>query len=207
MKESTSQTKNFINRSLKSWKKFHVFTIALYLYSTLKFGSCKYLAKSSGNCETHFVDTKFYPALVIYRFRNNKKFCHSCFRHSRFGGTYVVQNLKSINDENELIYHKPLNRLDALNFDADKDRKRTPKNRLPVHNINYSRKTIFSIRLFLKDFCIEFLKAGYNKLMHHTAMRLERAKSAMHDESYYLWTMRFFMEFNRLYKFDIKLVR
>nr|XP_023016006.1 protein timeless homolog [Leptinotarsa decemlineata] len=45
-------------------------------------------------------------------------------RHSRFGGTFVVKSMKSISD-NELIYHKPLNKLDSLNFDTDK---RKPKN-------------------------------------------------------------------------------
>lgn len=115
--------------------------------------------------------------------------------------------MQSINDKNELIYHKPLNKLDALDFDVDKSKVKTPKNRQAVQGTSTSRRTVFSMRLFFKDFCIEFLKAGYNKLMRNTTMRLERAKSVMHDESYYLWTMRFFMEFNRLHKFDIKLVR
>lgn len=52
-------------------------------------------------------------------------------RHSRFGGTFVVKSMKSISD-NELIYHKPLAKLDSLNFDVDKKKPKTPKNRLPV---------------------------------------------------------------------------
>jgi timeless len=36
---------------------------------------------------------------------------------------------------------------------------------------------------------------------------LLRAKAQANDESYYLWAMKFFMEFNRNYKFQVKLVR
>ena len=36
---------------------------------------------------------------------------------------------------------------------------------------------------------------------------LVRAKAQANDESYYMWAMRFFMEFNRNYKFQVKLVR
>lgn len=52
-------------------------------------------------------------------------------RHSRFGGTFVVKSMKSIS-ENELIYHKPLSKLDSFNFDVDKTKPKTPKNRVPV---------------------------------------------------------------------------
>lgn len=32
------------------------------------------------------------------------------FRHSNFGGTFHVENIKALNDENNLLYHKPLQR-------------------------------------------------------------------------------------------------
>lgn len=118
-----------------------------------------------------------------------------------------MTNMKSINDENELIYHKPLNKLSALDFDVDKSKVKTPKNRRALQDSSGSRRTTFTIRLFLKNFCAEFLQAGYNKIMRHTAHRLQRTKSVIHDESYYFWLIRFFMEFNRLYKFDVKLIR
>lgn len=41
------------------------------------------------------------------------------FRHSHFGGTYVVQNMKAIG-ENQLICHKPYQKIEALNFAQDK---------------------------------------------------------------------------------------
>lgn len=126
-------------------------------------------------------------------------------RHSRFGGTFVVKSMKSISD-NDLIYHKPLSKLDALNFDVDKTKPKTPKNRLPVKATLAERRSAFSIRLFLKEFCVEFLNGAYNTLMYYVKDNLVRAKAQAHDESYYLWAMRFFMEFNRCYKFEVKLV-
>ncbi|XP_018561954.1 protein timeless homolog [Anoplophora glabripennis] len=126
-------------------------------------------------------------------------------RHSRFGGTFVVQSMKSISD-NDLIYHKPLNKLDALDFDVDKKKPKTPKNRLPIVSSTSERRSAFTIRLFLKEFCVEFLNGAYNTLMYHAKDNLARAKAQAHDESYYLWALRFFMEFNRCYKFEVKLV-
>lgn len=128
------------------------------------------------------------------------------FRHSRFGGTFVVKTMKSISD-NDLIYHKPLSRLDALTFDAEKQKPRTPKNRLPVHLETIERRSAFAIRLLLKEFCVEFLNGAYNTFMYHVKDQLVRAKSQSHDSSYYLWAIRFFMEFNRAHKFEVKLVR
>lgn len=114
--------------------------------------------------------------------------------------------MKSISN-NELIYHKPLNKLETLNFDVDKKKPKTPKNRMPVQSVVSERRSAFSIRLFLKEFCSEFLNGAYNAFMYHVKDNLVRAKAQSHDESYYLWAMRFFMEFNRRYKFEVKLVR
>ena len=41
------------------------------------------------------------------------------FRHSHFGGTYVVQNMKAIG-ENQLLCHKPYQKIEALDFGQDK---------------------------------------------------------------------------------------
>ncbi|KAK9703339.1 hypothetical protein QE152_g29407 [Popillia japonica] len=109
-------------------------------------------------------------------------------RHSRFGGTYVVKSMKAISD-NELIYHKPLSKLESLNFDADKQKVKTPRNRLPVQSTSAERRSAFSIRLFLKEFCIEFLNGAYNTLMCQVKRNLVRQKSQNHDESYYLWAL------------------
>ena len=49
-------------------------------------------------------------------------------RHSRFGGSYTVLNVKSIS-ENPLIYHKPLSSVNNINFDQNKRPKKISKNR------------------------------------------------------------------------------
>lgn len=117
-----------------------------------------------------------------------------------------MQSMKSIGD-NSLIYHKPLNKLDNLNFDTDKNKRKVAKNRRPMQYSSAERRSAFSIRLFLKEFCVEFLNGSYNTLMYEVKNKLARAKAQAHDESYYLWALRFFMEFNRGYKFEVKLVR
>ncbi|KDR17447.1 Timeless-like protein, partial [Zootermopsis nevadensis] len=140
---------------------------------------------------------------IFQRQAKVKKFTGA--RHSRFGGTYVLKDMKSVSDS-DIIYHKPLNRLNSLNFDLDKTRQRKPKNRLPMKGGGLQRRSAFSVRLLLKEFCVEFLNGVYNTLMYHVKDGLVRAKVHANDESYYLWAMKFFMEFNRKYKFQVKLV-
>lgn len=53
-------------------------------------------------------------------------------RHSRFMGTYVAVNMKSINDENQLIVHKQAKNMDDLLDDSSKKIARKPKNRIVV---------------------------------------------------------------------------
>ncbi len=53
-------------------------------------------------------------------------------RHSRFMGTYVVQNMKSINDENKLIVHKAARNMDDLLDDSNKKTIRKAKNKIVV---------------------------------------------------------------------------
>lgn len=138
--------------------------------------------------------------------RLNKIKQYSGTRHSRFGGTYVVQNMKSISD-NEIISLKPLNKISNLDFSGSKKSKLVkPKNRRPVESGFLERRSAFAIRLFLKEFCIEFLNSAYNSLMHYVKDVLVRAKAQQNDESYYLWAVKFFMEFNRGHNFQVGLV-
>lgn len=51
-------------------------------------------------------------------------------RHSRFMGTYVAVNMKSINDENNLIVHKKASTMDDLLDDASKKQIRKAKNKV-----------------------------------------------------------------------------
>nr|CAB3517255.1 unnamed protein product [Spodoptera littoralis] len=139
--------------------------------------------------------------------RINKIKQYSGTRHSRFGGTYVVQNMKSLSD-NEIICLKPLNKISNLDFNAGSKKSKfvKPKNRRPVESGILERRSAFAIRLFLKEFCIEFLNSSYNPLMHYVKDVLVRAKAQQNDESYYLWAVKFFMEFNRGHNFQVGLV-
>ncbi|KAK3595063.1 hypothetical protein CHS0354_043159 [Potamilus streckersoni] len=126
-------------------------------------------------------------------------------RHSRFGGTYVVRNMTSIS-ERELIYHKSQGDVKNINLDMNKKPKKKPKNRKPIKEQELIRRSTLSIRLSLKEFCIQFLENCYNPLMYTVKNLLSHEKTQDHDETYYLWAMRFFMEFCRLHSKQVDLV-
>ncbi|XP_071101341.1 protein timeless homolog [Haliotis cracherodii] len=126
-------------------------------------------------------------------------------RHSRFGGTYVVANMKSISDR-ELIYHKAQADVKNFSLDSNKRPKKKPKNRQPIKDVEVKRRSTLSIRLSLKEFCIQFLENAYNPLMYAVKDNLVRERTQEHDETYYLWAMRFFMEFCRHHSKRIELV-
>ncbi|XP_073971907.1 circadian regulator timeout isoform X3 [Rhodnius prolixus] len=127
-------------------------------------------------------------------------------RHSNFGGTYVMKNMKSTS-ERELIYHKPIrDESDITLLDKDKKKTKVPKNRQALKYSLVERRSALSIRLILKQLCVEILNAAYNPLMKFVKELLVRGKSQDNDESYYFSAIKFFMEFNRNYKFQVKLV-
>ncbi|CAH1773613.1 unnamed protein product [Owenia fusiformis] len=133
---------------------------------------------------------------------NMKKFST---RHSRFGGTYVVSNMQSIT-ENSMIYHRSLGEVNNISFDHEKRPKKRGKNRKPITEADLTRRSTLSIRMFLKDFCVNFLENCYNPLMYAVKDNINHSKTQDNDETYYLWAMRFFMEFSRLYKFRIDVI-
>nr|XP_012151360.1 PREDICTED: protein timeless homolog [Megachile rotundata] len=123
-----------------------------------------------------------------------------------FGGTYVVQNMKAIGD-NQLLCHKPYQKIEALNFGRDKKKMAIPKNKRPMKDPRSERLSTLSVRLFLKEFCVEFLNAAYNPVMKFARSSIVGANHPDPSESVcYLWIMRFFMEFNRHYTFEVKYV-
>nr|XP_006822584.1 PREDICTED: protein timeless homolog [Saccoglossus kowalevskii] len=126
-------------------------------------------------------------------------------RHSRFGGTFCVKNIKSISD-NDLIYHRSLNTADNINFDREKSVGRKPRNRRSMKESDIKRRSTLNIRLFLKEFCVLFLENCYNPLMHSVRDNLLHERAQKNDESYYLWAMRFFMEFSRRHNFRVDIV-
>lgn len=129
-------------------------------------------------------------------------------RHSRFGGTYVYKNLKSVSDR-DLICHQSLERVVEKDFNRDKQKVKS-NFRLARDDEKYERQSAFCIRLFLREFCIEILTSAFNNLVRQVRRVLERnqgiAEGSGHDQSYLLWAMRFFLEFNRLSGFQLHLV-
>ncbi|XP_034934838.1 protein timeless homolog isoform X2 [Chelonus insularis] len=141
---------------------------------------------------------------ITEKMEKMKKYTGS--RHSRFGGTFVVQNMKAIG-ENQLICHKPFQKVESLDFSRDKSKVKKPKNRVLVEPPSEERLSALSVRLFLKEFCVEFLIGAYNPVMRYTkSCIIGESNSYKSDAVHYFWAMRFFMEFNRHYKFQVKYV-
>ncbi|KAH0629176.1 hypothetical protein JD844_011046 [Phrynosoma platyrhinos] len=91
--------------------------------------------------------------------------------------------------------------------DLGKDIQRVPKRRqLARDSEAASRRSALNVRLFLKEFCMEFLENCYNRLMYLVKDHLMRERAQQHDETYYLWAMAFFMAFNRAHSFQPQLV-
>lgn len=65
-------------------------------------------------------------------------------RHSRFGGTYIMQNMKSVSDR-DIICHKPLQRAVAMDFDRDKN-KQKKSHRIAKEEETIERRSALSIR-------------------------------------------------------------
>ncbi|KAL6268795.1 hypothetical protein P5V15_001919, partial [Pogonomyrmex californicus] len=127
-------------------------------------------------------------------------------RHSRFGGTYVVQNMKATG-ENQMICHEPYKKIEALEFGYNKNRVKRRKDKLGLRDVKEERTSALSVRLFLKEFCVEFLSAAYNPVMRFArSCIMSDTHSQALETAVYLWVLRFFMEFNRHYKFQVKYV-
>ncbi|XP_029338684.1 protein timeless homolog isoform X3 [Mus caroli] len=126
-------------------------------------------------------------------------------RHSRFGGSYIVQGLKSIG-EKDVVFHKGLHNLQNYSSDLGKQPRRVPKRRQAAQELSVHRRSVLNVRLFLRDFCSEFLENCYNPLMGAVKDHLLRERAQQHDETYYMWAMAFFMAFNRAASFRPGLV-
>ncbi|KAJ8961908.1 hypothetical protein NQ318_021526 [Aromia moschata] len=137
--------------------------------------------------------------------RQEKEKMSASSRHSRFGGTFVLKSHRAISN-NKLIYHGPLSKADQLNFDEAKSKRKTPKNRAPESSSTSLHRSSLSIRLFLKDFCVEFVKGAYNDVMRYSKAYVAVMPQLTIDEPYYLMALRFFMEFNRNFEFDLTVV-
>uniref|UniRef100_A0A8C9WUB8 Timeless circadian clock n=1 Tax=Sander lucioperca TaxID=283035 RepID=A0A8C9WUB8_SANLU len=117
-------------------------------------------------------------------------------RHSRFGGSYVVQGLKSIGDK-DVIYHRNVHNFKNYTHDMGKAVRRVPKRNRQARECKDKRRSALNVRLFLREFCVDFLENCYNRLMYLVKESLIREQTQQHDETYYLWALSFFMAFNR----------
>ena len=126
-------------------------------------------------------------------------------RSSIFRGTFCVKDVKSISDR-DLIVHRQVPDVKEIDFSREKKSKRKSVKQMPLVCADTTRRSTLSIRLMLKEFCLQLLNGAYNSLMHVVRDCLVRMKAQEHDESYYLWAMKFFMEFNRNGKFRVELV-
>uniref|UniRef100_A0A8C3HK72 Timeless circadian regulator n=1 Tax=Chrysemys picta bellii TaxID=8478 RepID=A0A8C3HK72_CHRPI len=100
----------------------------------------------------------------------------------------------------------PLRELKEHSHDLGKEPRRVPKRRQPAREAEPRRRSALNVRLFLREFCGDFLESCYNPLMRLVKDQLLREKSQQHDETYYLWAMAFFMAFNRGRRFRPELV-
>lgn len=71
-------------------------------------------------------------------------------RHSRFGGTFTMQNVKSISDR-DIICHQPLERAVAMDFDRDKNKQKR-SHRVAKEEATIERRSAFSIRFVFFSF-------------------------------------------------------
>ncbi|XP_077460077.1 protein timeless homolog [Stigmatopora argus] len=117
-------------------------------------------------------------------------------RHSRFGGSYVVKGLKALGS-NDLIYHRNVHNFKNYTHDTGKAVRRVPRRNRRAKDCTDKRRSALNVRLFLREFCVDFLENCYNRLMYIVKESLIREQSQEHDETYYLWALSFFMTFNR----------
>ncbi|XP_019369884.1 PREDICTED: protein timeless homolog isoform X2 [Gavialis gangeticus] len=126
-------------------------------------------------------------------------------RHSRFGGSYIIQGLKSIGDR-DVVFHKGLHNVRHYSSDLGKPGARVPRHRQPPPDPTPRRRSARNVRLFLRGFCEDFLRSGFNRLMALVKEQLGRARAEDHDETFYLWALSFFLGFSRAHGFRAELV-
>ncbi|CAF0726888.1 unnamed protein product [Didymodactylos carnosus] len=109
------------------------------------------------------------------------------------GATYVISNAKGIG-ENQLICHRPLQSMNAIEFDREKKRVRKPKNRAPMkQEIDVNHHSALSIRLFLKEFCLVMKQVSFgqyaflrNLIVTHIKQSIELGNETMQMNAFHL---------------------
>ncbi|CAH8678097.1 unnamed protein product [Schistosoma rodhaini] len=165
---------------------------------------------------------KLIERLKIRDDAERKNFLYACnLRQARFGGAFELVNTPSLS-ERPLIYHHDIthtaqmatviskqldssvdvvDNVDIVELDVGKRKFRKPKHRKPLVDRSIHRRSILAVQLYLQGFCWQFLKFCYNPIMRVVQSGLTRQATQENDETYFLWTMRFFMAFCRVYRF------
>jgi timeless len=77
-----------------------------------------------------------------------------------------------------------------------------------LQDVRQERMSTIGVRLFLKEFCVEFLNGVYNTVMKFARSCIINCAYGETSETMpYLWAVRFFMEFNRYHDFQLKYIR
>lgn len=117
----------------------------------------------------------------------------------------MASSTPSISD-NPQVFHKPLSRIGNFDYDAGKTAKRKPVSRRPVPDLPKKRLSTYSIRMALKEFCIQFLECCYNPILRVVKDNIQHQRAMENDDTYYLWAVRFFMQFSHRYDFRVEVV-
>ncbi|XP_066932947.1 protein timeless homolog [Clytia hemisphaerica] len=127
-------------------------------------------------------------------------------RHSRFGGSFWVSNMKGIGHKNTLVHHQHVSDANDISFDHKKYRAKVPVRKREAKDNIVERRSTLTIRLLLKEFCKKFLEDCYNPLMRQVKENITSKRSQENDETFYMWALRFFMAFNRVHSFKVEYV-
>jgi len=65
-------------------------------------------------------------------------------RHSRFGGTYVIRNMKSVSDR-DVICHQALERVTSIDFDREKEHQKRSHRHIQ-EEAQVTRRSAFTVR-------------------------------------------------------------
>lgn len=141
--------------------------------------------------------------LVKEKSKQNKSQQLRGSRHSRFGGSYEVKPTLS---GEKRVHHKPLSGVNDYSYDTNKRPLRVSKKKRPPAPPRKERFSTYSIRLILKEFCVQVLECCFNPLMRVVKDNIKRQRAMENDETYYLWAIRFFMEFSRLNQFRVDII-
>ncbi|KAL3319092.1 hypothetical protein Ciccas_002241 [Cichlidogyrus casuarinus] len=153
-------------------------------------------------------------------------------RNNRFGATYELKNYTT-NSKKSIIYHHDITKslienksilaraakvhenhpsdfdqhaVGIVNLSIGKKIVPQKKNKKPLLEQDKHRKSTISVRLHLQKFCSDYLKFCYNSMMSYVRGALQRHMAQANDETYFLWTCKFFMGFARLHDFKSDLI-